>query len=184
MLLKEWPLTVSGSKQLHIFSSFVCYQFQPVVDFVSLFQGIGQSSPSMSFPVLNSSLPVPNQQQQLHTSIDHHQQYLVSDVIAKAQVKAIAAFRGSINNLGNMLPTNDISGTDGQVRDVGIKQLFPPSLQQWSRMNDRTCYVIVFIFFYIFCSLRNSLVLTSFQFNNLLMYLHICLSLILCTAIY
>ncbi|KAE9452567.1 hypothetical protein C3L33_15532, partial [Rhododendron williamsianum] len=85
MLLKEWPLT-----------------------------GIGQSSPSMSFPVLNSSLPVPNQQQQLHTLIDHHQQYLVSDVIAKAQVKAISAFRGSINNLGNMLPTNDISGTDGQ----------------------------------------------------------------------
>lgn len=138
----------------------------------------------MSFPVLNSSLPVPNQQQQLHTSIDHHQQYLVSHVIAKAQVKAISAFQGSINNSGNILPTNDISGTDGQVRDVGIKQLFPPSLQQWSRINDRTCYVIVFIFFYIFCSLRNSLVLTCFQFNNLLMYLHICLTLILCTAIY
>ncbi|XP_058201049.1 transcriptional corepressor LEUNIG-like isoform X1 [Rhododendron vialii] len=85
MLLKEWPLT-----------------------------GIGQSSPSMSFPVLNSSLPVPNQQQQLHTSIDHHQQYLVSHVIAKPQVKAICAFQGSINNSGNMLPTNVISGTDRQ----------------------------------------------------------------------
>lgn len=75
----------------------------------------GQSSPSASFPVLNSLLPVSNQQQQFPTSIDHHQQDLVSHVIAKAQVKKISVLQGSTNNLGNLLCTDDTNGTDGQA---------------------------------------------------------------------
>lgn len=90
--------------------------------FVFLFQECGQSSPSTSFPVLNSLLPVSNQQQQVPTSIDHHQQDLVSHVNAKAQVKKISVLQGSTNNLGNLLCTDDTNGTDGQVRNFGIKQ--------------------------------------------------------------
>ncbi|GMP72416.1 hypothetical protein CsSME_00030464 [Camellia sinensis var. sinensis] len=98
------------------------------------FTGVDQISSRMAYPVLNSILPVSNQQQYFQTSMAHHQQELFSQAMEKTLGKQIYPFQGNTNNLGNMmLPRKDLIGADEQMmvpgRHTAEQQMVVPKKQ-------------------------------------------------------
>ncbi|KAI8000708.1 hypothetical protein LOK49_LG09G01929 [Camellia lanceoleosa] len=98
------------------------------------FTGVDQISSRMAYPVLNSILPVSNQQQYFQTSMAHHQQELFSQAMEKTLGKQIYPFQGNTNNLGNMmLPRKDLIGADEQMmvpgRHTAEQQMLVPKKQ-------------------------------------------------------
>ncbi|XP_052202563.1 transcriptional corepressor LEUNIG-like [Diospyros lotus] len=93
MLLEGWPLTVCGV---------------PV-------SGVSQIPPSVMLPALNSILPMPNQQQQVQTSMAHHEQVLLAEGMAKTLGNQISYFEQNTDTFGNvLLPMGDLRKTDAQ----------------------------------------------------------------------
>ncbi|CAL5412243.1 unnamed protein product [Camellia sinensis] len=98
------------------------------------FTGVDQISSRMAYPVLNSILPVSNQQQYFQTSMANHQQELFSQAMEKTLGKQIYPFQGNTNNLGNMmLPRKDLIGADEQMmvpgRHTAEQQMVVPKKQ-------------------------------------------------------